>query len=300
MSARRLLAAAAVAASLAAPAAARAQAPPLTLTAERTQTGWIGVHLTGPPGAQVTLSESGQTARRLTVGADGTAVARRVLTWRCDRTSRQLAASAAGAPAVTATIQTPSCAGRFTLRVRPSTIRAGRAVTARVGDTWSVGGVKPTVCLRMRDRDVECAPVSPGSHARTVRLHPVRPGTAQVTLDTPWTARTDVRLRVRPRAGRLRVLAAGDSMIQVLDAALADRLARAAVHSDAHISTGITKPAMLDWLAQARRTARTRGPTRRSSSSGPTTDSGYRVPAACRSRAARTRGSTRTPPGRGR
>jgi hypothetical protein len=58
-----------------------------------------------------------------------------------------------------------------------------------------------------------------------------------------------------------RVLAAGDSMIQIIDSFLRERLAgRAAVRSDAHISTGISKPFMLDWVAHARRSARSYRP----------------------------------------
>jgi hypothetical protein len=258
MAARRAIALAAVVASLAGAGAgaAQAQAPPLTLTAASTRTGWIGVHLTGPPGAQVTLGEAGEVVRRITLGADGAAVATRVLPWRCDRTARQIDAGAAGVAPVSATVETPSCADRFSVRVRPGTVRAGRTVTATVRDAWRVGGVKATVCLRMADRDVDCGSASPGAGARSVRLHPVRSGTAQVRLATPFTAPQDVGVRVRRRAGPLLVLAAGDSMIQVLDAALGDRLPGARVHSDAHISTGITKPAMLDWPAHARRTAR--------------------------------------------
>ena len=49
---------------------------------------------------------------------------------------------------------------------------------------------------------------------------------------------------------RQTVLATGDSMVQVLDGLLAQRLERKrGVHvlSDAHISTGISKPSLLDW-----------------------------------------------------
>jgi hypothetical protein len=112
----------------------------------------------------------------------------------------------------------------------------------------------------MRGRAVDCAGVELRGAARTVRLHPVRPGRATVTLAVPGAARSSVALRVRRRTGRLRVLAAGDSMMQVLDAALARRLPGARVRSDAHVSTGITKPSMLNWPARARRTARERRP----------------------------------------
>jgi len=48
-------------------------------------------------------------------------------------------------------------------------------------------------------------------------------------------------------------------MIQIIDGDLQRRLAtrgQISVHSDAHISTGISKPFMFDWLAHSRATAR--------------------------------------------
>jgi lysophospholipase L1-like esterase len=54
---------------------------------------------------------------------------------------------------------------------------------------------------------------------------------------------------------RLRLLATGDSMIQIIDGDLARRLAPragASVRSDAHIGSGITKPGELDWPRRAR------------------------------------------------
>ncbi len=74
-------------------------------------------------------------------------------------------------------------------------------------------------------------------------------------------------LRLRPAArrptfvgkGHLRVLATGDSMIQIIDSFLAQRLERrraTSVRSDARISTGLSKPFMLDWVKKAREQAR--------------------------------------------
>lgn len=62
------------------------------------------------------------------------------------------------------------------------------------------------------------------------------------------------------RMRRLRLLATGDSMIQIIDGHLARRLERrrgANVRSDAHVGTGITKPAQLDWVRKARGQAST-------------------------------------------
>ena len=62
--------------------------------------------------------------------------------------------------------------------------------------------------------------------------------------------------RVAPR-GRLKVLVTGDSMAQIFDHYMADGLSgAAAVRSEAHISTGLSKPSMLDWVANARSQAR--------------------------------------------
>ncbi len=62
--------------------------------------------------------------------------------------------------------------------------------------------------------------------------------------------------RVAPR-GKLRVLVTGDSMAQIFDHYMADGLGGgAAVRSEAHISTGLSKPSMLDWVANARSQAR--------------------------------------------
>jgi lysophospholipase L1-like esterase len=62
---------------------------------------------------------------------------------------------------------------------------------------------------------------------------------------------------VAPRGGRLKVLVTGDSMAQIYDRHLADGLGgRAAVRSEAHISTGLSKPSMLDWVAHSRAQAR--------------------------------------------
>jgi hypothetical protein len=70
-------------------------------------------------------------------------------------------------------------------------------------------------------------------------------------------------LIVRPASARLRVLATGDSMIQIIDGDLKQRLSRlgpVSVSSDAHISTGISKPFMLDWVAHAKASSRSLHP----------------------------------------
>lgn len=83
------------------------------------------------------------------------------------------------------------------------------------------------------------------------------PCAGQPALPCTSTAAGTLRTRhVRPLAGRrhLRVLATGDSQIQIVDSFLKQRLSPrgARVKSDAHISTGLTKPAMLNWPRKAK------------------------------------------------
>jgi hypothetical protein len=64
-------------------------------------------------------------------------------------------------------------------------------------------------------------------------------------------------VRAAPRGGHLRLLATGDSMIQIIDGFLRQRLGRRGVRvrSDAHVSSGISKPSLLNWPRQAKRQA---------------------------------------------
>jgi hypothetical protein len=60
------------------------------------------------------------------------------------------------------------------------------------------------------------------------------------------------------RLGRLRLLATGDSQIQLIDSYLEQRLERrrkTSVRSDAHISTAISDPSRLNWVRKAKRQA---------------------------------------------
>jgi hypothetical protein len=60
-------------------------------------------------------------------------------------------------------------------------------------------------------------------------------------------------VRAANPGGRLTVLATGDSMIQIIDSFMKLRIGsgQIRVHSDARISTGISKPSLLDWGAHA-------------------------------------------------
>jgi lysophospholipase L1-like esterase len=81
----------------------------------------------------------------------------------------------------------------------------------------------------------------------------VLPPTGALTLATRRAPRGPAA--ARGSAAHLRLLATGDSMIQIVDGYLARALAHrpaTSVRSDAHIGSGITKPGELDWPRRAR------------------------------------------------
>ena len=125
------------------------------------------------------------------------------------------------------------------LRLRASAgalrVTLGRPVSWRAVVTWRDGGP-----CEIEPDPLACVQTLPPSGAASVDSSPPpRP---------PALA---------PRGGGLRLLATGDSMIQVVDDDLKADLGRraAAVRSDARIGTGISKLAKLDWIRIARRQA---------------------------------------------
>jgi lysophospholipase L1-like esterase len=134
----------------------------------------------------------------------------------------------------------PVHGARLAARGALLTLRApAQALHVRLG-----GVVSWRVVIRWRDGS-GCAAV-PGPQPCTQVLPPAG-SLAQTTRPARRPAFT--------RLHRLRLLATGDSMIQIIDSYLEQRLGRRRatnVRSDAHISTGISKPAMLDWVRKAR------------------------------------------------
>ncbi len=81
------------------------------------------------------------------------------------------------------------------------------------------------------------------------------PATGALTLGTRSARRAPEPRRPSTARHGLRLLATGDSMIQILDGYLARRLAprpATSVRSDAHVGSGITRPGQLDWPRRAR------------------------------------------------
>jgi lysophospholipase L1-like esterase len=270
---RRLVFTSMVAAAAVSGADAGAQvptAPALKLNADTSERGWIGLRVDAPAGSTVSVVE--RTRERTVpvatlVVPEGGVDQPKALAMRCDKRRRILVAGARtpdGAQlSAERIVKTPSCAGRFAVSIRPRTApRAGRRVSVRVRDLWGAGAQDLRICLRVT-RASRCADrgsLSGAAAGTTSRLRADRPGRAEVVVEAAG-ARLLRRLDVREPGEALRVLVTGDSMIQIVDSYLEQRLSgRARVSSDARISTGISKPAMLDWVAHSRRQARSHHP----------------------------------------
>lgn len=134
----------------------------------------------------------------------------------------------------------PLRGARAVVRGAALTLRApADALRLRLGDSVSWRAV-------VRWRDGSGCAVVPGPSSCTQVL----PATGALTFRTR-AARRPAFTRLR----RLRLLATGDSMIQIVDSFLKQRLGRrrgATVRSDARIGSGVSKPAMLDWVRKAR------------------------------------------------
>lgn len=161
-------------------------------------------------------------------------VSRRAGTWRATLVRIDASGAAAGATRPLREARIAVRGGHLTLRVPADALRVA------LGDT-----VSWRVVVQWRDGS-GCAVVAPGPRACTQTV----PEAGALTSRTRAAARPPFT-----RLHRLRLLATGDSMIQIIDGYLAQRVGRrrgATVRSDAHIGTAVSKPAQLDWVRKAR------------------------------------------------
>jgi lysophospholipase L1-like esterase len=226
---------------------AAAQDAPLQMSASQARTGRVDLTLTGPAGAQVEVTDESVPRRvgTVTLDANGAGTIRRAATWTCRHRSHTFSATGSApdgtALEATTTATTPNCGHRYALVVRPRHPRAGQPVRVSVRDRFRLGDTHARVCARGPGNAKTC-------HRAPARLRLAQPGRWHIRVK-----HTAATVRVRPRK-HLRVLATGDSMIQIIDGFLKDRLAerRASVRSDAHISSGLSKPDFFNWPAHAR------------------------------------------------
>jgi hypothetical protein len=143
--------------------------------------------------------------------------------------------------------------------------RPGHVIRIAVRDRRAAGGLTARVCLSFpgvhRCRELG---FRKGTRTRMASFLPLVPGRGVVSVRATTGQRLRRALTVRRRPGtHLRVLATGDSMIQIIDSFMEQRLdplPGVGVSSDAHISTGISKPFLFDWNAHAVQSARSYRP----------------------------------------
>ena len=231
-------------------------AAPLGVKADAKRTGWVGLTVSGQPGSEVVVREGEAEVTRVRMSGESVALPR-AARWRCEPLVRTFTVSD-GTATAQASVRTPSCRKRLRLSVR--TVRRGRrkVVAVRLADTFRVGDTTARVCVRRPGtRAGHCGSLAiPAGRDRAALSYSARrPGLWRVSVSS-FGQRLRASTFVVPRGG-VRLLATGDSMIQVVDVHLKRRLARkrVRVRSDARVSTGISKPFLLDWVRHARRQA---------------------------------------------
>ena len=212
---------------------------------------------------EVAIQGEGGATRLADAGTGRSQPWRRFARWSCERRSRGFAATQAGPDGVALSRDGRGAHPLLRQAARrwpaPRAVRAGGRREMELRDRWRIGGIRARVCVRPPGARRNCSRVRlrRDSRSRPVRVDALRPGGYRITARTPYQ-RLRRAMRATPRGGRLKVLATGDSMIQIIDSYLQQRIGsgRTRVRSDAHISTGISKPSLLDWPAHAMRRAR--------------------------------------------
>jgi lysophospholipase L1-like esterase len=234
--------------------------PQLDLTADARQAGWVRLQLVAPAGVPVTIDEQVPGGSERLAGfrpARADTTLPRAAEWRCDRRVRTFVAHSADGRSASAQVRTPSCARRLRASA-PRRVRAGARVSVRVADRWGLGDLALRLCVEPPGGPGRCDArrLADGDVALRGRFRASRAGGWRVSARTRY-GRALAGVRAAPRGGRLRLLATGDSMIQIIDGFLKQRLGRRGVRvrSDAHISSGISKPSLLNWQQQAQHQA---------------------------------------------
>jgi len=242
----------------------------LALTAVSRERGWVALTVSGPADGSVDVRElvGGRSlpVARLSLSG-GKAELERATPWRCRRSVRRfratLQAPGAAPRAATATIATPSCERRLRMIVVPARVRPGQSATVRVTDSWHLGGISTSLCVRSAGATTgACRRVRlpEGTITRRAHVRASRPGRRAIALRSTVGQRLDATVDVR-RDARLRVLVTGDSLVFGLGETIGRDLGRrGSVKGDAYPGFGISTPAPIDWPTRARRTARSDRP----------------------------------------
>lgn len=235
----------------------------LTIQTSLAHVGYVSATLSGPPGLRVQLSAqpAGTTQtkplRTLTLGSAPLSLPR-LVEWQCQLRDLTLVATAlAPAPTAraTASVRTPSCRRRLDARL-PRSGLTGRALAVRVHDRWGLGSMPVSLCVAAPGAARTCRTywLRSAQRQRAIKLPAPRVGGWRIELTTRYGQRWQRLAWVSHRNRRIRLLAAGDSEMQILDDFIAQDLAarHVDVSSDARISTGLTNSSFFNWQTHAR------------------------------------------------
>jgi hypothetical protein len=167
-----------------------------------------------------------------------------------------------GTPAVVGALETHGVAGRSRALVVATiarTARAGGEVSIAVEDRVTTGNLPLTICATPPGATTACKQLSlpPGQNRRVVHIAVPRPGGWRFAVSSKLGYSTSTTVWVSPPGGSIRVLAAGDSEMMMLDQYLAADLAphRVNVTNDARLGTGLTLTYAFHWETHARQEA---------------------------------------------
>ncbi len=254
---------------LAGAASAQAPAAPPALLALNSERGRISLLMYAPPGARVTFFERtdaglepiGEQAVDAAPSPLPSAYVEGIAPWRCDRLVRRFTSVAVALDGARTTaiadVRTPDCAGRLGVLV-PARVARGALLPVAISDRFTLG-VPATACAIPAGGRKVCKDVQVPAGGGAVRVH----------FRTARDAVTRVRVRSEGRvvervltvgdaerpadaAGLPNLVVTGDSLIQGIDAFLADRLQTAYdVTSDTRPGTGLVKQSRTNWPALA-------------------------------------------------
>lgn len=228
--------------------------------------GFVHLVVTGPDGAVVKVEERGAGAPR-PVGSvtltGGRAELPRALRWSCTQRDRTLVGTLPDGTTAQVRVRTPSCAGRLALGTSARG-RAGGSVVVRVRDRWESGGLRVSVCATPPGGTPQCVARATQAAGRPWRRTVATPRPGRWTFEVKGTgdARVARKIWVRLPGRKLRLLAAGDSEMQLVDTFIGERLRGRGVRvkSDARPSTGMSNTFFFDWVRHARALARSERP----------------------------------------
>jgi lysophospholipase L1-like esterase len=136
-----------------------------------------------------------------------------------------------------------------------SRVLVGSSARVAIRARWGTGALPLSVCVAPPGAARSCQRVwlRPRRRSRVLSIPIVRPGGWRFSIWTRFHVHRAALVWAQDRSDRIRLLAAGDSEMQILDGFLAQDLAGHGVDvtSDARISTGLTKPSVFNWERHA-------------------------------------------------